>query len=160
EFFLVDLIHISGTSLPPAYPTGARPGNRPAVESWLPKGLRVLLHLQVGPGQADGDPGAPARLGVDGDGVAQAAADLTAEVEADAGGAALQPAVAAGEALVKDPGQVLPADAHAVVGDDQILPPGVHRHAAAGGVLHRVGQDLLHHQLEPLLVGEDGEVRL
>src|SRR5699024_9379890 len=76
------------------------------------------------------------------------------------GGAALQPAVAAGEALVEDPGQVLPADAHAVVGDDQILPPGVHRHAAAGGVLHRVGQDLLHHQLKPLLVGEDGEVRL
>ena len=68
---------------------------------------RVSLHLQVGPCQADGHFCAPALLGVHGDGMAQPPADLPAQVEADAGGPLIQPAVAAGEAPLEDAGQVL-----------------------------------------------------
>ena len=55
--------------------------------------------------------------------MAQLLHDPAAQIEADAAGALVHPAVAAGEAPLKDPGQVLRGDADAGVGDDQGWPP-------------------------------------
>ena len=91
------------------------------------------FHLQLRSGQINGDQGALPGLGVQGDGVAQAAADLPAQVEADAGGPLVHAAVAAGEAPVEDPGQVLGGDAHAVVPDEEALSLAPDLHMSAVG---------------------------
>ncbi len=59
--------------------------------------------------EVDGDGGAFAGGGLDGDGVAQLAEGAAAEIQADAGGALVHPAQLAGVAPLKHPGQVLRA---------------------------------------------------
>ena len=89
--------------------------------------------------------------------MAQPVADLPAEVEANAGGPLVRAAVAAGIAVLKHPGQVLRRNTDAIVLNDQSISLGKNPHCAAPGVLHRVGEHLLHHKAQPLLIGEDPE---
>ena len=117
-----------------------------------------LLHFQERPFQTNDDPSPPARLRLRRDGVAQSTAGLPTQVQPDAGSALIHAAIAAGKAPLKNPGQVLPGNTHAVILDDQPGIPGVNLHMPPWGVFHRVGQDLLHHQLQPLLVSEDPQV--
>ena len=95
-----------------------------------------LLQGEIPALEVDGDGGAFARGGLDGDGVAQLAEGAAAEIQADAGGALVHPAQLAGVAPLKHPGQVLRSDAQAGVLDDQGL--GLSQadgDAAMGGVL-------------------------
>ena len=76
-----------------------------------------------------------------------------AQVQPDAGGLLVLPAVVAGEALLEHPGQVLRPDTDAAVGDHQRLSVPVDPDAApGGGVFQGVGQYLLHYEGEPLPV--------
>ena len=84
-----------------------------------------------------------------------------AQVQPDAGGLLILPAVVAGEALLEHPGQVLRPDADAVVGNHHRLPVAVDADApSGGGVFQGIGQHLLHHEGEPLLVRQHRPVRL
>ena len=77
------------------------------------------------------------------------------EKEADACGALVQPAVPAGEAPVKHPGQVFGQDADARVLDEKSLPlRESDANASPGGVLDGVGQELFQGKDQLLLVGE------
>ena len=80
-----------------------------------------LLQGEIPALEVDGDGGAFAGGGLDGDGVAQLAEGAAAEIQADAGGALVHPAQLAGVAPLKHPGQVLRSDAQAGVLDDQGL---------------------------------------
>ena len=76
--------------------------------------------------------------GGDGDGVAQACHDLFGEIEADAGGAVLAPAIAAGKAALENPWKVLWTDADAGVADQEGVGSGFgegYGDAAGFGVL-------------------------
>ena len=93
--------------------------------------------------------------------MAQPLTHLLAEVQPDAGGLPLRPAVVAGEALLKDPGQVLGADADAVVGNDHRVSIAVDPDGAAlRCVLQGVGEHLLHHKAQPLAIRQHGLTRL
>ena len=90
----------------------------PAALPWLSLGKTTLLNILAAldrptPVEVQADLRPLPGTGGDGDAVAQAAADLPAEEEADAGGAPLQAAVLPGVAPLKDPGQVLRRDANA-----------------------------------------------
>ena len=93
------------------------------------------------------------------DGVAQAAADPAAQVQPDAAGPGVPAAVEAREPPVEDPGQVLRCDAHAGVPDAQVIAVHGDGHGAADGVFQGVGQHLLHHEAQPLGVGDHGAVQ-
>ena len=117
----------------------------------------LLFQPQFPAAQVDADdrPLIGDRLG--GDGVAQILADPPAEIEPQAAGPLVPPAVAPGVALFKDPGQVLRGDAHASVPDAEGLGIlQVDGNTPLPGVFQGVGENLLHHEGEPLLVGEDG----
>ena len=119
--------------------------------------MPLLLHIKLGPAQAEAHLGPLPGLGGDVDGVAQELGHPPAEIEADAGGLFVHAAVVAGVALVKDPGQVLRGDADAGVRDDQ----GLLRRAkdadlpAGRGVFQGVGEDLFQEEGQPFLVAED-----
>lgn len=82
---------------------------------------------------------------------------LTAEVQPDPRGLLVRPAVVSGEALFKHPGLVLLPDADAVVGDDHRGAVSVDADGSAcRGVFQGVGEDLLHHEQQPLLVRQHG----
>ena len=112
--------------------------------------------------------GGPLRGGLGGQADIQPPAQPLAEVEAQAGGVlGGLPPVLAGEALVKDPGQVLRGDADAVVPEgegDRPRPPGggegEHQGALGVAVLHPVGDQLAQDEAQPLLVGKDGVLGL
>ena len=76
------------------------------------------------------------------------------QIQPDAGGLFVRAAVVAGVALFKHPRQVLRRDAHAGVRDDQSLPLGENADTARAGVFQGVGENLLDHKAEPLLVGQ------
>ena len=87
----------------------------------------------------------------------QPVADQAAEVQPDAGGFLVPPAVVPGEALFKYPGLVLLPDADAVVGDDHRGAVAINADLTAGGrVFQGIGEDLLHHEQQPLLIGQNG----
>ena len=110
----------------------------------------------------------PSRGGLGGQADVQLPAQPLAEVEAQASGIlGGLPPVLAGEALVKDPGQVLRGDADAVVPEgegDRPRPPGggegEHQGALGVAVLHPVGDQLAQDEAQPLLVGKDGVLGL
>ena len=83
--------------------------------------------------------------------------DLTAKVQPDPRGLFVRPAIVPGEALFKHPGLILLPDADAVVGDDHRDTVSVDADGAAGrGVFQGVGEDLFHHEQQPLLVRQHG----
>ncbi len=95
--------------------------------------------------------------------VSQVLAGFMGEVEAHAGRPGVHSPVGAGVKGLKDAGQVLRGDADAIVGhrEDQLVlaplkadahPPFPVRPA---GVLHRVGDDLLEDELQPLGIAFD-----
>ncbi|CAN3965074.1 RNA polymerase sigma factor sigX, partial [Dysosmobacter welbionis] len=111
------------------------------------------LHHPSAPGEVQPHQRPLPGAGDDRDPVVQPVHHPAAQVQPDAGGFLVLPAVVAGEALLEHPGQVLRPDTDAAVGDDQRLSVPVDPDAApGGGVFQGVGQYLLHHEGEPLPV--------
>ena len=81
--------------------------------------------------------------------------DLTAEVKPDTGRLLVLPAVEAGVAFLKDPGQVLLLNSNPVIGNHKGIPVAVDPDTPAGwSILQGIGEDLFHHKGEPFFIGE------
>ena len=81
---------------------------------------------------------------------------LPAEIQPQARGPLVLPAIASGKALFKNPGQILRRNADSRILNDQrlsrLLPDG---NLPLRGVLQGIGENLLHHKAQPLFIGED-----
>ena len=82
--------------------------------------------------------------------------DLTAEVKPDPGRFFVLPAIEAGVAFLKDPGQVFLLNSNPVIGNHKGIPVAVDPDTPAGwSILQGIGKDLFYHKGEPFFIGED-----
>ena len=93
------------------------------------------------------------RCGFGSNRVAELCADTAAEIQTETAGLLVAAAVVAGEALFKDPGQILRRDADAGVADDERFGRfQINADAALARIFERVRQNLLHDEPQPLLI--------